>query len=723
MKYFLSFICLFAAVSSFAQAPVINDISTLKTGPSQKIVITGSGFNATAGNNIGWFDHVKGTVTAATIYSLEVQVPLQARFSNVEVTNLGNNLSTKSKLKFLPSYGGVSLPDVTKFTAATPVAAPYLDGNELFDVVSCDLDLDGKPDLVTSRGGPTSPATITDLFIYQNTSSAIGSISFARFDKTNLAALNVGSPTANVACGDLNGDGKPDIVASRGGTSTRNEVFILKNTTIPPGTMAFSSQAKLLLDVGEFAFRISIRDLNGDGKPEIVVSNAHDDLIATTDNVIYVFPNQSTLSTVSFGAPVKLTVTGADSTYGLDVQDIDGDSKPDIIVNQFQKQDVFIFRNSSSGNISFDPVKKLAAAGNFIQITSSDLNNDGLLDLIATQIGNVDSNIQFWINNSTPGNISFNTAQVLTTTPGSWGVDVGDIDGDGDADMVVANKDGNSLNNFRQGGPFNFIRLDIPTPNYFAQNLRIGDMESDGKPDIAYSAFPNSGLKYTINVLRNSNCWNPVITGSSTTICNGQTIPLQTTPAFGVTYSWSPQASATNTLGATAAGTYTVTLTGTIDTGCTNVSAGYILTQDVNTFPSDPAIGNTPSLPCLNTALNLSTATVATATYQWNGPNNFSSTSQNPTISSVTQQNAGVYNLQVTLANGCQSNIISKQLDVASVPVLPVTASPSATGCTGGNITLSVSGSGYKFQWYKGGSTIGGVISTTPATLSLTSLS
>src|SRR5260221_2238528 len=307
MKYFLSFICLFAAVSSFAQAPVINDISTLKTGPSQKIVITGSGFNATAGNNIVWFDHVKGTVTAATIYSLEVQVPLQARFSNVEVINLGNNLSAKSKLKFLPSYGGVSLPDVTKFTTATPVATPYLDCNELFDVASCDLYLDGKPDLVTSRGGPTSPAAITDLFIYQNTSSGIGSISFARFDKTNLAALNVGSPTANVACGDLNGDGKPDIVASRGGTSTRNEVFILKNTAVPPvspapGTMAFSSQAKLLLDVGEFAFRISIRDLNGDGKPEIVVSNAHDDLIATTDNVIYVFPNQSTLSTISFGA-------------------------------------------------------------------------------------------------------------------------------------------------------------------------------------------------------------------------------------------------------------------------------------------------------------------------------------------------------------------------------------------------------------------------------------
>src|SRR5258708_12733897 len=153
MKYFLSFICLFATLSSFAQAPVINVISPLKTGPTQKIVITGSGFNATAANNIVWFDHVKGTVTAATIYSLEVQVPLQARFSNVEVINLGNNLSAKSKLKFFPSYTGVSLPYVNKFTASTPVATPYLDDNELFDMTISYFHPILQPNLLTSLCG------------------------------------------------------------------------------------------------------------------------------------------------------------------------------------------------------------------------------------------------------------------------------------------------------------------------------------------------------------------------------------------------------------------------------------------------------------------------------------------------------------------------------------------------------------------------------------------
>ncbi|MBI1768431.1 MAG: VCBS repeat-containing protein [Bacteroidetes bacterium] len=720
MKYFLRLICILATLSSFAQAPVINEVRPLNAGPNQKVVITGNGFSTDTSKLKVWFDHVKGKVTASTIYSLEVQVPAQARFSNLEVINLGNNLSAKSKLKFLPSYGGVQF-DVAKTAIGFTNSDPSF---EMFDVAGSDLDLDGKPDLVATRGGPAISAA-TDLFIFRNTTIGSGNaaITFTRFDKTSagLSSLGVGAPTVNVACGDLNGDGKPDILASRGG-STRNEVFVLKNTNTTVGTMAFASQAKLLLDVSQIAFRISIRDLNGDGKPEVIVSNSFDDLNAATDNQIYIFPNQSTLSTISFGTPIKLNVTGANSTYGLEVQDLDGDSRPDIIVNQFQDPDVFIFRNTSTGNISFDPVQKVIAAGKFIQIISSDLNNDGLLDLIAT--ATLDNNMQIWINKSTPGTISFNASQTLTTSKGPWGVDVSDIDGDGDADIIVANKNAATpdltdvkMNIFRQDASLSFTRLDFTTTSP-TRNLRVGDFDGDGKPDIAFTAFAvQAGQQFTMNVLRNANCWKPVITGSSTTICSGQTIPLQTQPALGASFSWSPQSSATNSLNATAAGTYTVTLTGTVDTGCINTSPGYTLTQDVNTFPSDPVISN--NVPCLNSSLNLSTAAVATATYQWTGPNNFSSTQQNPTIAPVQQQSAGNYNLQVTLSNGCQSNVVTKLLDVASVPVLPVTATPSATGCTGGNITLSVTGSGYTFQWNKDGSAIGGQTGTS---LSLTSL-
>ncbi len=724
MKYSLIYILSMITVGCFAQAPVINDVQPVNAGPNQKIVITGSGFSTTLTNNVVWFDHVKGTVTAATIYSLEVQVPPGARFSNVEVINItaGNNLSAKSRLKFLPSYGGKQFNEALATVAYTNNNS----SNELFDVASSDLDLDGKADLVASQGGPTTTAIITDLIVYQNTSTGIGNINFTRYDKTsgNVAlatALTVGAPTANVACGDLNGDGKPDIVASRGG-NTRNEIFILKNTNTTVGTLAFAAQPKLILGTNTtaYAFRIQIRDLNGDGKPEIISSNALKDI--TVDNEIYVFPNQSSVSTISFGAPMKLTVTGASSTYGCDVQDVDGDGMADIVVNQFQDPNVYIFRNTSTGNISFAPVLKITAVGSFNNIIASDLNNDGLPDLVAT--ATLENNIQIWLNQSTSGNISFAGSTTIATANGPWGVDLSDVDGDGDADIIVANKNASTLNVLRQDSPLQFTKLDIATPNYFSRNLRVGDYDGDGKPDIVYTSFPLSGLVYTINVLRNANCWNPVITAPSAMICSGQTVPLTTKPALGVTFDWKlggvSQGVNANTFSATASGTYTVTETGTFDATCSNISADYVLAPNPNPFPTDPAIGN--NVPCLGSTLNLSTAPVATATYAWTGPNSYTSTAQNPSITPVTALTGGLYTLKVTLSNGCSSNVVSKTLDVASVPVMPITASPSATGCAGATITLNLpSTAGFTYQWNKVGT--GAIIGQTGQSLSLTSLS
>src|SRR5258706_1570337 len=252
---------------------------------------------------------------------------------------------------------------------------------------------------------------------------------------------------------------------------------------------------------------------------------------------MYIFPNQSTASTISFAAPIKLSVTGANTTYGLEVQDLDGDGLPDIVVNQFQTSDLFIFKNQSSGNISFAPVLKWTASGSFNNVTSSDLNKDGLLDLVVTST--LDNNLQIFVNNSTSGNISFQSPQVLTTSLGPWGVDVSDIDGDGDADIVVANRNEAKVNVFRQDASLSFTKLDIVTAKP-CRNLRVGDYDADGKPDIALTSFSSV---FSVDVIRNANCVSPVITSSSATVCNGQTIQLHTKPALGVTFAWFKDAS------------------------------------------------------------------------------------------------------------------------------------------------------------------------------------
>jgi gliding motility-associated-like protein len=376
---------------------------------------------------------------------------------------------------------------------------------------------------------------------------------------------------------------------------------------------------------------------------------------------------------------------------------------------------------------------KISAPGKLNLISTADINNDGLLDLIASAA--LDNDVQIWINKSTPGSFSFNTSQTLTTSIGPWGVNVSDIDGDGDADLVVANKNGagpqynaadTKINIFRQDASLTFTRLDIVTATP-SRNLRVGDYDGDGKPDIAFSIYSLGSSLNTLTVLRNNNCWNPVISGNSTLICSGQTIKLQTKPALGVTFDWK-LGGVSQTLGsppevfnATAAGTYTVTLTGTIDASCVNTAPSYTLTANPNPFPSAtaPVINNNTPL-CVGGTINLTTSAVADS-YSWTGPNNFSSSVQNPSVTPISNASAGLYSLQLKMSTGCQSDIYTKVLDVASVPVLPVTASPSATACVGGAVTLTVpSNASYTYQWNKAGSPISGATSTSLSLPSLT---
>src|SRR5205085_9438870 len=115
--------------------------------------------------------------------------------------------------------------------------------------------------------------------------------------------------------------------------------FVKENTS-PAGNITFGAVTTLLMDVNHVAFRPIIRDLNGDGRPEIIVSNAFDN----TGNVVYVFVNESTTSISINPIPVKLVIPDASSSYGIEVQDLNGDDKPEIIVNQFNKPDFFILK-------------------------------------------------------------------------------------------------------------------------------------------------------------------------------------------------------------------------------------------------------------------------------------------------------------------------------------------------------------------------------------------
>jgi len=125
------------------------------------------------------------------------------------------------------------------------------------------------------------------------------------------------------------------------------------------------------------------------------------------------------------------------------------------------------------------------------------------------------------------------------------------------------------------------------------------------------------------------------------------------TAAYGYSWSGPNSFSATgspitiNNLQPASAGTYTVTVTDA--NGCGTICAA---TLAINPAPDAPtAANNGPILA--GTTLNLTASTVDDTTYSWTGPNNFTSTDQNPSILNAPAAANGTYTVTVTDSNGC----------------------------------------------------------------------
>lgn len=208
-----------------------------------------------------------------------------------------------------------------------------------------------------------------------------------------------------------------------------------------------------------------------------------------------------------------------------------------------------------------------------------------------------------------------------------------------------------------------------------------------------------TGPSGTVNVVVNPIPASPTITSNSP-LCVGQTLSLTAGTITGATYNWSGPNSFTSavqnpTVGSittAAAGIYSVTAT---VAGCTG-SAGTV-SVSVNIPPGAPTASANSPLCALQT-LSLSAGTIAGATYSWTGPASFTSTSQNPSIPSVTTTASGTYSV-VALVGGCAGPAGTVAVTVNPAPAAP-TAGGTATLCAGSDINLTASSiTGATYSW------------------------
>ncbi len=178
--------------------------------------------------------------------------------------------------------------------------------------------------------------------------------------------------------------------------------------------------------------------------------------------------------------------------------------------------------------------------------------------------------------------------------------------------------------------------------------------------------------------------------GSNSPICTGEDIQLTESGGDAVSWSWtgpdgfsSSQQNPTISSATSAAdGTYTVVITNA--DGCTNTAS---VNVTVNLTPAINLGSNAPI--CAGQDLNLTESGGDGDSWSWSGPDGFSSSQQNPTISSATTAASGTYTVIVSDVNGCSD---TDNISVSVNPVPVVNAGSNSPVCQGHDINLTETG-------------------------------
>jgi hypothetical protein len=305
----------------------------------------------------------------------------------------------------------------------------------------------------------------------------------------------------SVALGDLNGDGKLDVVATHGAyDDDPPELKALRLVSVLYGRGDGRFGPSHEYEIGkpgdtQGAFSIAMGDVNGDGKLDVVTGN-------------FTSKSVSLLVNDGHGAmepPVNYSLGRQPCDVAL--EDLNGDGKLDIATGN--PNTVSILLNNGDG--TFGAVHEYPAGRDTWAFAVGDLSGDGRPDIATANRSRSSSTVL--INR---GDGSFGAPVDYRAGPGPSTVTIGDVNGDGMNDVVTAN--GSSDPNGIFGDWLDSVSVFLgkgdgtfrPTRTYRVRDaysdqrvfitVRIGDVNGDGRPDLVTG---NLGDDWSITVLVN----------------------------------------------------------------------------------------------------------------------------------------------------------------------------------------------------------------------------
>ena len=447
-----------------AAQPVVTSLAPAAAAAGATVVISGSGFSATAGRDAVMFGAVRATVTAATATQLTVRVPLGATsVAPVTVTDLvsrqlGSSLASATPF-FTLRFTGPGLNAASYQATTYPVATAQIIGALERNIVAADFNADNYPDFAIVADGQLN-------LLFGNGQGGYG-------PPVRLAA---GTSPKNVQAADVDANGAPDLLVT-----TTSGLFLLRSLG---GGNGFASAAPLNLSGQLLVGPLDVQDLNADGLPDLLALTRASSTPQNGPVQLVELRNNGT----GFDAPALLLT---ERLLGKAVADFNQDGRldillfgPDQFVSQLPYQLLLLTRNAA--NTGYDaPVASPLNAFAIGESVVADFNADGRPD-VAVNADINSTRAPVVVQRTAAGFTLQGPFPALSPNGGELQL-VADANGDGLPDLL-----GGTTNSFSGSGGFavlpGLVGGGFGQPvsyNLAGTNFVAGDFDLDGRTDLA----------------------------------------------------------------------------------------------------------------------------------------------------------------------------------------------------------------------------------------------
>ncbi len=239
---------------------------------------------------------------------------------------------------------------------------------------------------------------------------------------------------------------------------------------------------------------VAAGDLDGDGDADLAVANLGSDDVTILKNN----------GAGNFFEPTSSPEPGGDEPASVAAADFDGDGDVDLVVGNQASDDLTFMRNSGTANFVQPATSPEASGANPVSVAPADFDHDGDADLAITN--NVASGAVTILKNNGLGNFNQpgSSPEAAGSNPAS--VAAGDLDGDLDPDLAVANISSGNVTILKNNGNGNFNQPASSPEAVGSSPLSVAaaDLDGDLDLDLAVANFNDAN----VTILKNTGAGN-----------------------------------------------------------------------------------------------------------------------------------------------------------------------------------------------------------------------